>query len=196
MRTRRRAVSPAERAAASARICERLAAMNPASPIAVYMASADEIDLAPFIKATMSKLPGRGTTDFADYTDFGDHAPIRVIRGLKTSPVRLVAPRWNGAVYELAELGGELVAGPHGILEPPQAARRVAANEVGAWIVPGLAFTRDGKRLGYGGGWYDRMMAGARADARKIGVGYQFQIVDDLPSEPHDIRLDEIVTDV
>lgn len=169
MRARRKAVLPAERAEASVRICERLLARRLAGPVAVYLASADEIDLAPFVAGCMA------------------HG------------VRLVAPRWNGAEYELAELNGcwpgGLVAGPHAILEPPPSAPIVPSGEVGTWIVPGLAFAEGGARLGYGGGWYDRLMADARADARKLGVGYRFQRVKALPAEPHDVQLDEIVTD-
>jgi len=167
MRKRRKALSSADRAAASDRICERLTAMHLPEQIAVYLASADEIDLTRFIEDAIA-------------------------RG-----VRLAAPRWNGKVYELAELNGcwptGLVAGPHAILEPPQVAPRIEASSIGAWIVPGLAFAKDGARLGYGGGWYDRLVKGSTG--RKVGVGYRFQVVDALPSEPHDIRLNEIVTD-
>ncbi len=62
-------------------------------------------------------------------------------------------------------------------------------------IVPGLAFTPHGDRLGQGGGWYDRFLAGARPDCRTIGVGFVEQIVDTLPVEDHDVRLDHVVTE-
>ena len=77
------------------------------------------------------------------------------------------------------------------ILEPAEA-EIVSPLEVAAWIVPGLAFTRDGRRLGYGGGWYDRLLASARKGSLKIGVAHEFQVVEDLPHEPHDIRLDRL----
>jgi 5,10-methenyltetrahydrofolate synthetase len=79
------------------------------------------------------------------------------------------------------------------ILEPAEA-DIVKPDEVGVWIIPGLAFTTDGNRLGYGGGWYDRLLAAASESARKIGVAHEFQIVDDLPHEPHDVRMDGIIT--
>ena len=63
-------------------------------------------------------------------------------------------------------------------------------------IVPGTAFTRDGHRLGQGGGWYDRFLLSVRADCVTIGVGYSVQLVDELPTEPHDVVLDHVVTDV
>ncbi|MBO7620980.1 MAG: 5-formyltetrahydrofolate cyclo-ligase, partial [Victivallales bacterium] len=82
--------------------------------------------------------------------------------------------------------------GPMGIREPIDA-DIVKPKKVGAWIIPGLAFTCGGKRLGYGGGWYDRFLASAPKGAIKIGVAHPFQIVDDLPAEPHDIPLTEVV---
>ena len=168
MRERRRALTPEERTAASEIICAKLAALNLHSSIAVYLASPQEIDLSPFI------------------------------RKMLTMGVKVVAPRWNGETYELAVLKGlddaHLRQGPMGILEPAEA-EIVLPKEVGVWLVPGLAFTRNGKRLGYGGGWYDRLLADAPKDALKIGIAHAFQVVDDLPSEPHDILLSGIVDD-
>ena len=69
------------------------------------------------------------------------------------------------------------------------------AAEVDMWICPGLAFTREGDRCGFGGGWYDRFLAAAKPSARKYGVGHHFQLVDALPREEHDIPLDEIIVD-
>ena len=66
-------------------------------------------------------------------------------------------------------------------------------EEVEVWVCPGLAFTLDGKRLGFGGGWYDRFLASADPKALKLGVAYPWQIVDDLPQEPTDVKLDRIV---
>jgi len=62
-------------------------------------------------------------------------------------------------------------------------------------VVPGLAFTKTGDRLGQGGGWYDRFLAQVRADCTTIGVCFAEQIVDTLPVEAHDITMDHVVTD-
>ena len=168
MRERRKALTPEERTASSEIICGKLAARDCKSPIAVYLASPQEIDLSPFI------------------------------RKMRTKGIKVVAPRWNGETYELAVLKGlneaHLRKGPMEILEPTEA-EIVPPEDVGTWLVPGLAFTRDGKRLGYGGGWYDRLLSKAQKDARKIGIAYAFQVADDLPSEPHDVKLTDIVDD-
>ena len=85
-------------------------------------------------------------------------------------------------------------AGEHGV--------QVAVPEDGVdpeWpdvvIVPGTAFTRHGDRIGQGGGWYDRFLVGCRSDATTIGVGFSPQVCASLPTEPHDVVLDYVVTD-
>ena len=62
-------------------------------------------------------------------------------------------------------------------------------------VVPGLAFTRDGRRLGQGGGHYDRFLPRLRADCVTIGACFAEQIVADLPIEDHDRRVDVVATD-
>lgn len=62
-------------------------------------------------------------------------------------------------------------------------------------IVPGTAFTADGHRLGQGGGWYDRFLPQLRPSCLKIGVCFDVQLVDELPVELHDVRLDLVVSD-
>lgn len=62
-------------------------------------------------------------------------------------------------------------------------------------IVPGLAFTRAGERLGQGGAWYDRLLHEVRPDCLAIGVAFAPQLVDHLPTEPHDVRVHVVVTD-
>ncbi len=62
-------------------------------------------------------------------------------------------------------------------------------------LVPGLAFTRDGHRLGQGGGWYDRFLPDVREDCTTIGVCFAPQLVEALPTEDHDVRMDHVVCD-
>jgi 5-formyltetrahydrofolate cyclo-ligase len=62
-------------------------------------------------------------------------------------------------------------------------------------IVPGTAFTPSGDRLGQGGGWYDRFLETVRPDCVTIGVAFAAQIVSELPVEPHDVRVDHVVTE-
>jgi 5-formyltetrahydrofolate cyclo-ligase len=62
-------------------------------------------------------------------------------------------------------------------------------------VVPGVAFTRDGHRLGQGGGWYDRFLARTGGGCTTVGVCFAEQVVDTLPVEAHDVPVDVVVTD-
>ena len=170
MRERRKALTPEERALASRRLAQRLlsdARLSRAQWIAVYLASPQELDLEPFIVS----LWGTG--------------------------VRFAAPRWNGRDYELAELetpyAAQLPVGPMHIHEPSLDAQYIDPSKVDVWLVPGLAFSNTGVRLGYGGGWYDRLLARAKVEAVRVGVGYDFQLLDELPRETHDCLMTDLV---
>ena len=68
--------------------------------------------------------------------------------------------------------------------------------DVDAFILPGLAFDAQGGRLGYGAGYYDRILSKAARNAPKIALCYDWQVLEEpLPQEPHDIPVDWIVTD-
>jgi len=62
-------------------------------------------------------------------------------------------------------------------------------------VVPGLAFTADGRRLGQGGGHFDRFLPRLRVDCLTIGVCYAEQLLADLPTAAHDARVDRVITD-
>ena len=72
---------------------------------------------------------------------------------------------------------------------------RVEAAEIDLVLVPGIAFDTTGRRLGYGGGWYDRFTTQLRPGVKLVGLAFEEQIVEGLPEEPHDMRLDMIVSD-
>lgn len=91
-------------------------------------------------------------------------------------------------------LGDALEIGPFGIHQPHADAETVTPGLV---LAPMLGFTRDGHRLGYGGGYYDRALEGLRAagEVRLCGVAFSAQELAELPFEVHDQRLDEIFTE-
>lgn len=68
-------------------------------------------------------------------------------------------------------------------------------SELDVVVVPGLAFTRQGHRLGQGGGHFDRFLPRLAPGCLRIGVAFHEQLVDSVPVEPHDVRLDVIITD-
>ena len=87
-----------------------------------------------------------------------------------------------------------LQPGYYGILEPVGDERPVL-TERSVCIVPGVAFTRDGRRLGQGGGYYDRFLS-AHPGLYSIGMTYESFVLDDIPCEPHDCGVDAVITEI
>jgi 5-formyltetrahydrofolate cyclo-ligase len=90
----------------------------------------------------------------------------------------------------------ELRPGRFGILEPPSGATGVELLPADLVLVPGLAFDSEGRRLGRGGGHYDGTFPPAAGPApRLFGLAYEFQVVELVPHDSHDRRMDAIVTE-
>jgi len=94
----------------------------------------------------------------------------------------------------------ELVPGMWGILEPPkqrwgELGKEVAPEQLDCVMVPGVAFDRNGGRLGNGAGYYDRLLKSVRADAVLIGVCFESQLVAQVAMDAHDVAMDIVMTE-
>ena len=98
--------------------------------------------------------------------------------------------------YEIKDLDNDVRKGAYGILEPcSEKLRKVNDSEIDLVIVPGVAFDINRQRLGYGAGYYDRFLKKLRPDCIKIGIAFDIQIMDIIPVETHDIKMDAIITE-
>ncbi len=77
-------------------------------------------------------------------------------------------------------------------IEEPTGNNSIDPENIELIVVPAVAYDRSGNRLGRGKGFYDRLLKTTKAT--KIGVGYEFQMVDVIPVEPHDVKMDMIIT--
>ncbi len=164
-------LTPEEREARSAAIAERVATLPgflDAGVVAVYAAIGSEAD----VSAIARRAAARGARV----------AFPRVVRGERELAYALSDP-------------DRLVPGPLGTLEPPPGSSGVPLAEIECAIVPGVGFSRDGHRLGRGGGHYDATLA-AMTRAYRIGVAFEAQIVPELPREAHDEPLDAVATEL
>jgi len=110
---------------------------------------------------------------------------------------RWVFPRVCGqdlVWHEVRDVEDDLVSGTLGISEPTATLPVVQVCAVDVFLCPGLAFDDKGGRLGRGGGFYDRTLAGARPDALKVGVCHPVQRVAETFPEPHDISMDAVIS--
>ena len=91
-----------------------------------------------------------------------------------------------------------LRSGFKNILEAPSDIAPYSLKDITVFIVPGLGFTPEGHRLGYGGGFYDRTLQEAismGSKALRVGLAFEVQIVSSLPSEPHDVAMTHLLTE-
>ncbi len=105
-------------------------------------------------------------------------------------------PRVRGAELEFVKIGSreDLVPGAFGIPEPVRG-EPLALAEVDLVVVPGVAFDGTGHRLGYGKGFYDRALHALPGSTLLVGLCFELQLVDQLPTEAHDIRMNLLVTE-
>jgi 5-formyltetrahydrofolate cyclo-ligase len=167
----RRAIPPSSLAIMSAdvgRNLESLREYREARTLAAYVAKDDEVQTAPILEMAVSSG--------------------------KTVVVPLVdVPSGSLLFFRVARMD-ELSPGHFGVLEPKRGPRPVALSETDLVLVPLLAWDSRGHRLGYGKGYFDRALAN-RGSALAIGLAFECQRVERVPEEPHDVRLDVLVTE-
>lgn len=174
----RRAV-PADVAAARNRaLCEAVLAWpvwQQAGTVMLFAPLPDEIGVVPLIQAALAA--GKVT------------AVPKVVRPPRVAR-RTIWP------CRIDAFPGLLRPSTYGILEPPDGEeKRLDPAAIDLVIVPALAFSPDGYRLGYGGGFYDRLLGAPSRPAVAAGVCHAWQVRDDVPREAHDVPVDWIVTE-
>ena len=168
---RRRGVAPEAARRAALRVAERVVAtpeFRSAPHIALYAAFGGEIDARPIFDAAA-----------------------------RSGKIRLLprAQRGSRLGFAPVEAWAALVPGDLGALEPPPESVEIPLGRGDLVVVPGVAFDRQGHRLGRGGGHYDRTFDAEGAPGPTLfGLGFDFQLLDELPSGPSDRSVDAVVT--
>jgi 5-formyltetrahydrofolate cyclo-ligase len=98
-------------------------------------------------------------------------------------------------VWHLWQPGENLQSGKYGIQEPLTTATIIAPQTADLILVPMLGGDRNGYRLGYGGGYYDRLLSSTASEVTTIGVVFDSAYLNRLPTDPWDIKLDYICTE-
>ena len=118
---------------------------------------------------------------------------------MATQAARVYAPRMmpeNQLDLVIITNTTALLRGPFGVIEPPLESNALAdLTTLDAIFIPGLAFSKDGGRLGFGGGWYDRLLARIPDKTIKIGVCWNELLIDSVPMDAWDVHVDGILTE-
>ena len=118
-----------------------------------------------------------------------------MIRRALAEGKRVVLPRVKGKALELLEIENfdrDVVPGAWGIPEP-QRGRSVKLKDIGLIVMPGAAFDVQGNRIGYGGGFYDKLLP--RFTGRTVALAFELQIVPEIPAAAHDVSVHTIITE-
>lgn len=131
------------------------------------------------------------------YQAYGAEIDPAALRAAAHAAGKTVAlPRVDAAGVTLRVVNADtpLVLSAHGIQEPAADRPTLPPDQPDLIVVPGLGFDRRGGRLGHGGGHYDRLLARLPAGCRRVGFAYDQQVLDLVPTEPHDLALHALVT--
>jgi 5-formyltetrahydrofolate cyclo-ligase len=168
MRERLEKISPAVRAVESIDLCERLKTQMPSAATILFFAPLpDELDIWPVLELSMAL----GVTCALPFFD--------AVK--KTYGARI-----------LNHLATEIITGKFGVREPAATCAETSLEKFDLVLVPGMAFDLAGNRLGRGRGFYDRLLV--ETSGIKCGVGYDFQLLEKIPAEPHDAKVNFILT--
>ncbi|MGM0501707.1 MAG: 5-formyltetrahydrofolate cyclo-ligase, partial [Bacillota bacterium] len=124
----------------------------------------------------------------------------KIIKQMLKENKRVIVPITDQAekrlyLSELKDFNQELSSGAYGILEPKEEYRRfVAPQELDLIILPGVAFDQQGNRIGYGGGYYDRLLT-AVPHVKTIALAFTEQIIDKVKTSVYDQKVEQIITD-
>ncbi len=137
----------------------------------------------------------QGHKHILSYVPFLDELNITALNGLLAKEERLALPRIERDVlllYSVTNLEQQLVPHRWGLFEPdPKKCSPIDPITVDLALIPGLAFSLTQHRLGYGRGFYDRLLH--TLSSKTIGIGFQEQFFFSIPREEHDIPLSEIL---
>ena len=138
--------------------------------------------------------------DFRGEVATGDFIRRCLASGKQVALPRLAEdPRSSSRYMEtrlIESMGKSLTPGTWGILEPdPGKTLPAKLTDIDFAVIPGVAFDLRRFRLGYGMGYFDAYLAGNRGNCLKVGVGFDLQVIGQLPVESHDVRMDRVVTE-
>lgn len=106
---------------------------------------------------------------------------------------RFFLPRVNGVNLEVLPYDQSTLRLGAFHIEEPSGNELTPIENIEMVVVPAIAYDRRGNRVGRGKGFYDRLLADTKAT--KVGVAYDFQLVDDIEAEPHDVKVDVVITE-
>jgi 5-formyltetrahydrofolate cyclo-ligase len=154
---------------------------------------ASEADSAAVVKHLRRWLEGRPFTTILTFLSIPGEIDLGELRSLEgiTWLVTRTPPTGPLTVHPL---GGPMEQHPFGYMQPAEGAAEADISSIDVVLVPGVAFDRQGHRLGRGKGYYDGLLGRLPAGVCSVGVTLDWLVVESLPVEEHDVRMNAIVS--
>jgi len=164
---------------------------------------ADRLDKSGLIAERLEDIPEYvAATTVMFYVEFrSEVVTLPMLDAALKAGKRVVVPKVDKAahrldLYEIKDPAHELETGYMGIPEPvPALARKAKPEDIDLVILPGVGFDTSCGRLGYGGGYYDRLIETLRPDVSLVALAFEAQLVDEVPCDPHDRRVGKVITE-
>jgi 5-formyltetrahydrofolate cyclo-ligase len=170
IRTALKEISPATRETASRKLCAKLKEQSffqSAGSVLFFAPLPDEADVWPLLEKSLAA-------------------------GKTVALPRFDSAGKNYSACRVQHLLTEIKAGQFGTREPDASCAEISLKEIDLILVPGIAFDLQGRRLGRGKGFYDRLLE--KVHGVKCGIAFDEQVAEQIPFEPHDVRMDFILT--
>ena len=168
------------------------------------LAPSENLRLSRDVIGAICALPGyQQAQTVMGYLNFGAELAAELwVKQALTDGKRVLLPRVNRAskhldLYQVRDLQHDVALGSWGIREPvmERCIKEDAPGTVDFILLPGVAFTREGTRLGYGGGFYDKLLAGMPHRPALVAGAFALQVVPEIPQEKTDRRVEWLVTE-
>ena len=182
---------PVTKKALRARILAARDALDAVQRSAGAQAIASRIAVLPSFDGATTVL---ATLPFGSEWDLRPLAQAALDRGKSIVLPRVDAATRRLVLHRVDDLDADVSPGFRGIPEPVPRTAIVRPADVDCVLVPGVAFDPAGRRLGYGGGYYDRLLPHLRPGVPRIAGAFDVQIVDEVPVDAHDLAVDVVVT--
>jgi 5-formyltetrahydrofolate cyclo-ligase len=148
------------------------------------------------LQALPAYLAAKNVSAMASFK--GEIEAFPILDGTLKAGKRLFRPRVSEdrsgiTFHEVTDLK-DLVPGTFGILEPPPG-KPLPPEKLDLVLMPGLAFSPRGQRLGFGAGYYDQVIPRLREGALAVGLCFSFQVLDPVPCAPHDVPVHALLTE-
>lgn len=158
------------------------------------LTDSERADAAEKVFARLESLAAFAMSDrILIYNSLPDELPTRSFIGRWQARKRFFLPRVNGVDLDILPYDRTRMQMGAFRIEEPTGDDVQEVNSMELIVVPAVAYDRNGNRVGRGKGYYDRLLR--RTKAMTIGVAYDFQLMDEIDTEPHDVPVDIVITE-